>query len=212
MIVFLVLLIFYMLYRLSFKERHEEAYRKTSQAVLLERATKVELINDWAESTRHGLRNHVVASWQFASGSSDDICVRFRGEKEPVTGHLRYITDDGFPRVSQFTWWDQDGVRQKMNGTAMPQISFQTLVSSFRAMRQSADKLRYINEVAAQAQFGDAVFDVCTYEGITQDEFRQTFTRRKLKAFCKMLGDDFKVVSIGDNGKITVRFAEEPCI
>lgn len=209
----LAVIIIFSLYKVSCVERPKKE-EKTEEPhvyaydVAIERAGNASLIQEWVEDTRKGRRLRVIAEWKYVQGYSDKIMVRFRGQEDFVTGIVHFKTDHGNPRVSGFTWKEY-GLTRRMSGVQLPQIPMATLVANFRMARQDARKLQYINDVAFQAGGGTAEFDVCAYEGITQEVFEQTFGKRELRALCEVLKDDFEVLRV-EGSKIIVRLQTEP--
>lgn len=186
--------------------------RQNNPAISMQRAGYFKEIEAWVlELQKATNRKRKIQEWNFKRGESDILEVRFQGEDEYVCGKLSFVYDDGFPRVSRFTWEDKDGNRQYIGGRRIPQIPYEKLVNSFILSKQDAQKLQYINQVAYEAQQkGMAVFDICAYEQISEKTLKNSFGKREIKALASAL-TEFHVTRIDDKaGKFYVELPQEP--
>lgn len=190
----------------------ENEQRVNDSTLALKRAGCYREIEDWVyEMRRSPHRKKTIEEWKFKKGESDVLKVRFRGTDEFVCGKVSFIYDDGFPRVSRFTWKDENGKSQFITGRKIPQIPFSKLVDSFILSKQDTHKLQYINKVAYNAQMqGEAIFEICEYEQIDQNAFKDTFGVREVKALACAL-KEFRVTRFdAPAGRLFVELPSEP--
>lgn len=193
-------------------ERESNVLHANDPTLALKRAGCFQEIEDWVHEMRLSPnRKKIIDEWRFKQGESDIIEVRFHGFDELIYGKVSFIYDDGFPRVSRFTWEDENGRSQFISGRQIPQIPFTKLVDSFVLSKQDTDRLQYINDVAYEAQkSGLAIFDICEYEQIDAKAFKDTFGKREVRALARAL-HEFNVTRFDDAaGRLFVELPHEP--
>ena len=183
----------------------------TSETLALKRAGCYREIQEWVDDVNSSAyRKRHIESWKFAKNKFDVLNVKFEESETPVQGKLSFISNDGFSRISRFTY-EENGQEKYIGGRRLPLISFEQLVISFYMAKSDKHRLAYINQVAYKIQEkGKATFDIKKYEGISQYEYEATFTKRNVRALEKALNEFVVIKEDLKVGKLTVTMASEP--
>lgn len=125
-----------------------------------------------------------------------------------MVGEVKFTTCGLKPRVSRFMYIDK-GFPKIALGTPEKRIPLEVLVKAYNAEKADKDHLAYVNTVAEKAMEGETDFDLLTYQGMSEDEFVQTYGEHEINAFTRLLGETFSDVSYSGDGHFAVAGLKE---
>lgn len=196
------------------RERVREVMaREESSELIMRREELRKPITEWIESSfRKKGKN--ITSWRFVTGSADELYVGIEGLDKPVRGKLSFQTLGGKIRITRFTYTDENGQTKYMTGKPIPKEKKGQWAKYFQSELTSPEYAAYFNQVAEQCisglDEGAGTIEITRLFGITDEEFKKTWTKTKVNAFGSALPKEFRILDTKyETGTLKVAFTEE---
>ena len=157
----------------------------------------------------------MITYWEFVGSSTDVIRFRMLGADHSAvcTGRLTYAYDNCHPRVETLKYRNCHGKELIVLGERFKEFTVDQVLKSLRIDKQDPRKIAYLGLKTSEAlQNGSALFSVCDYESIREEDFEKIFGDTELDAYCAMLEEEDFIAERLEKDKIRLTPCEDPAM
>lgn len=172
------------------------------------------LVNQWVHQMNLSANRPTILEWHFKDSMTlDRIEFRLQSNQEFLPAKVYYKYDKVMPHVS-FVKYIDNGKEKRLRGYILPGFTEKQIYEKLKKDRQDKEKMDYMNQVAMQALTnGTSIFNALEYNRITEEEFMSIYTKKDIKAFIRLLEDEFsEVESLDVPWLFKVSAKEEPML
>ena len=157
----------------------------------------------------------MITYWDFVGSSTDEIRFQMLGTDHSAVyiGRLTYAYDNSCPRVDMLTYKNCFGQELIVLGERFKDFTLDQVLKSLRIDKQDPRKIAYLGLKTSEAlKNGSALFSVCDYESIREEDFEKVFGDVEIDAYCAMLEEEDFITERLEGDKIRLTPCEDPAM